>query len=99
MKLQAREDLKEPAIADLLRLDDPTFRTFFSGSPVKRIGRDRFVRNVLIAAGNSGDAGFVDQCRRSGRSLARGARHGDLGAVAAAGGWRIRAVCGTKAEG
>jgi epoxyqueuosine reductase len=63
MKLQARDDLKEPAIADLLRLDDPTFRTFFSGSPVKRIGRDRFVRNVLIAAGNSGDAGFVDQCR------------------------------------
>jgi epoxyqueuosine reductase len=63
MKLQAREDLKEPAIAELLTLDDPTFRTFFSGSPVKRIGRDRFVRNVLIAAGNSGDAGFVDQCR------------------------------------
>jgi epoxyqueuosine reductase len=63
MKLQAREDLKEPAIAELLTLDDPTFRTFFSGSPVKRIGRDRFVRNVLIAAGNSGDAAFVDQCR------------------------------------
>jgi epoxyqueuosine reductase len=63
MKLQARADLKEPAIAELLTLDDPTFRTFFSGSPVKRIGRDRFVRNVLIAAGNSGDAAFVDQCR------------------------------------
>jgi len=62
MKLQAREDLKEPSIAFLLTLDDATFRTFFSGSPVKRIGRDRFIRNVLIAAGNSGDAGFIGQC-------------------------------------
>jgi epoxyqueuosine reductase len=62
MKLQAREDLKEPSIAFLLTLDDATFRTFFSGSPVKRIGRDRFIRNVLIAAGNSGDARLVGQC-------------------------------------
>jgi len=64
MKLQAREDLKEPSIEYLLGLDDPTFRTFFSGSPVKRIGRDRFIRNVLIAAGNSGDRRFVEQCRK-----------------------------------
>lgn len=63
MKLKAREDLKEPSIAFLLTLDDPTFRTFFSGSPVKRIGRDRFIRNVLIAAGNSGDPQFIAQCR------------------------------------
>jgi epoxyqueuosine reductase len=63
MKLKAREDLKEPSIGFLLTLDDPAFRAFFSGSPVKRIGRDRFVRNVLIAAGNSGDRGFIDQCR------------------------------------
>jgi len=63
MKLQAREDLKEPSIAFLLTLDDPTFRTFFSGSPVKRIGRDRFIRNVLIAAGNSGDLEFIGACR------------------------------------
>jgi epoxyqueuosine reductase len=62
MKLQAREDLKEPSIAFLLTLDDATFRTFFSGSPVKRIGRDRFIRNVLIAAGNSGDASLIGQC-------------------------------------
>jgi epoxyqueuosine reductase len=54
MKLKARDDLKEPDIAFLLTLDDPGFRSFFSGSPVKRIGRDRFIRNVLIAAGNSG---------------------------------------------
>jgi epoxyqueuosine reductase len=62
MKLKAREDLQEPDIAALLSLDDPTFRSFFSGSPVKRIGRDRFVRNVLIAAGNSGDRQFLDAC-------------------------------------
>lgn len=54
-KLQAREDLKSPALADLLALDDASFRQLFSGSPVKRIGRDKFVSNVLIAAGNSGD--------------------------------------------
>lgn len=55
-KLQAREDLKEPSIADLLKLDDASFRRFFTGSPIKRVGRDRFIRNVLIAAGNSGKA-------------------------------------------
>jgi epoxyqueuosine reductase len=63
MKLKAREDLKEPSIAFLLTLDDPTFRTFFSGSPVKRIGRDRFIRNVLIAAGNSGERNLIERCR------------------------------------
>ncbi|WP_439872626.1 tRNA epoxyqueuosine(34) reductase QueG [Rhizobium leguminosarum] len=63
MKLQAREDLKEPSIAFLLTLDDVVFRTFFSGSPVKRIGRDRFIRNVLIAAGNSGETALIEQCR------------------------------------
>jgi epoxyqueuosine reductase len=62
MKLKAREDLKEPPLSFLLTLDDPTFRTFFSCSPVKRIGRDRFVRNCLIAAGNSGDAGLTSLC-------------------------------------
>ncbi len=63
MKLKAREDLNEPAIADLLKLTDGEFRAFFSGSPVKRIGRDRFVRNVLIAAGNSGDRSLIAPCR------------------------------------
>ncbi len=56
MKLKARDDLVSPALADFLRLDDAAFRQRFSGSPVKRIGRDRFLRNCLIAAGNSGDA-------------------------------------------
>ncbi|MBB4193508.1 epoxyqueuosine reductase [Rhizobium aethiopicum] len=63
MKLQAREELKEPSIAFLLTLDDAAFRAFFSGSPVKRIGRDRFIRNVLIAAGNSGETALIPQCR------------------------------------
>ncbi|MDI7864570.1 tRNA epoxyqueuosine(34) reductase QueG [Rhizobiaceae bacterium n13] len=64
MKLKAREDLKEPPIAFLLTLEDGAFRAFFSGSPVKRIGRDRFIRNVLIAAGNSGDRDLIAGCRR-----------------------------------
>ncbi|WP_434724635.1 tRNA epoxyqueuosine(34) reductase QueG [Mesorhizobium sp. RIZ17] len=58
-KLAARADLREPSLSQLLALDDPAFRAFFSGSPVKRIGRDRFIRNVLIAAGNSGDASLA----------------------------------------
>jgi epoxyqueuosine reductase len=62
-KLAARDDLREPALAELLRLDDAAFRAFFSGSPIKRIGRDRFVRNVLIAAGNSGDAALAAAVR------------------------------------
>ncbi|SMD17025.1 tRNA epoxyqueuosine(34) reductase QueG [Rhizobium sp. RU36D] len=63
MKLKAREDLREPDIAFLMTLDDAAFRSFFSGSPVKRIGRNRFVRNVLIAAGNSGLASLVEPCK------------------------------------
>ncbi|EFO32969.1 putative electron transport protein YjeS [Roseibium sp. TrichSKD4] len=54
-KLKAREDLISPKLADFLVLDNKTFRSLFSGSPIKRIGRNRFLRNVLIAAGNSGD--------------------------------------------
>ena len=51
-----REELVAPPLAELLALDDGAFRAKFSGSPIKRIGRDRFVRNCLIAAGNSGNA-------------------------------------------
>ncbi|MEM1287528.1 MAG: tRNA epoxyqueuosine(34) reductase QueG [Pseudomonadota bacterium] len=60
-KLMAREDLKAPSLASLLALDDQAFRAHFSGSPIKRIGRDRFVRNCLIAAGNSSDLSLLDQ--------------------------------------
>jgi epoxyqueuosine reductase len=51
----ARAELAAPRLADLAQLDDAGFRELFSGSPIKRIGRNRFVRNVLIAAGNSAD--------------------------------------------
>ncbi|TFF25692.1 tRNA epoxyqueuosine(34) reductase QueG [Jiella endophytica] len=53
-KLVAREELKAPKLDQLLGLDDAAFRALFSGSPIKRIGRDKFVSNCLIAAGNSG---------------------------------------------
>jgi epoxyqueuosine reductase len=59
IKYHARDDLRAPKLAELVALDDPEFRTFFSGSPIKRIGRDRFVRNVLYAIGNSGDASLA----------------------------------------
>ena len=58
-KLKAREDLISPGLDDLAVLDDSAFRKLFSGSPVKRVGRDRFVRNVLIAIGNSGNGNFI----------------------------------------
>jgi len=54
-KLQAREDLAAPDLARLAALDDAGFRAMFAGSPVKRSGRDRLVRNVMVAVGNSGD--------------------------------------------
>ena len=55
MRLAARDDNRAPALAELSKLDDPAFRARFSKSPVKRTGRERFVRNVLYAIGNSGD--------------------------------------------
>ena len=55
-KLAARADRVSPRLADLAVLDEDGFRAMFSASPIKRIGRDRFVRNVMIAVGNSGDA-------------------------------------------
>jgi epoxyqueuosine reductase len=58
-KFHARVDLKEPRLHDLLKLDDAAFRKLFAGSPVKRIGRDCFIRNCLIATGNSGDDSLV----------------------------------------
>jgi epoxyqueuosine reductase len=58
-KLKAREDLISPDLDDLASLDDVAFRKLFSGSPVKRVGRDRFVRNVLIAIGNSDNQNLI----------------------------------------
>ena len=63
-KLATREELRAPRLADLARLDDAAFRSLFRKSPVKRIGRDRFIRNVLIAIGNSADASLAGEAER-----------------------------------
>ena len=63
-KLAARDELRAPRLAELARLDDAAFRALFAKSPVKRIGRDRFIRNVLIAIGNSGDAALAAEAER-----------------------------------
>ncbi|WP_454918389.1 tRNA epoxyqueuosine(34) reductase QueG [Xanthobacter sediminis] len=59
-KLAARAENEAPSLADLVILDDPAFRARFPRSPIKRVGRDRFIRNVLIAMGNAGDPAFAD---------------------------------------
>lgn len=58
LRYGARDGLVAPRLAELAMLDDAGFRALFSGSPIKRIGRDRFVRNVLYAIGNSGETGL-----------------------------------------
>ena len=63
-KLAARENLRAPPLDELARLDDAAFRARFTKSPVKRIGRDRFVRNVLIAIGNSNDRALAVEAER-----------------------------------
>jgi len=63
-KLAARDELRAPGLGELARLDDAAFRALFTKSPVKRIGRDRFLRNVLIAIGNSGDAALASEALR-----------------------------------
>jgi epoxyqueuosine reductase len=75
-KLVARPELIEPRLADLVELDDAAFRALFAGSPVKRSGRDRFVRNVVIAIGNAGDASLLPALERrlgDGSAVVRGA--------------------------
>jgi epoxyqueuosine reductase len=64
MRLASRDELGAARLADLVRLDDAAFRKMFSKSPVKRAGRDRFVRNVLVAIGNSGDATLATDAAR-----------------------------------
>jgi epoxyqueuosine reductase len=64
VKLAARDELRAPRLADLARLDDTSFRALFTKSPVKRVGRDRFLRNVLIAIGNSGDVSLATEAGR-----------------------------------
>ena len=82
VKLHHREDLTAPLLAELARLDDAAFREKFSGSPVKRIGRNRFVRNVAIAIGNSAAPGLLPT------ALALAAD--ENATVAEAGAWAVR---------
>jgi epoxyqueuosine reductase len=63
-KLAAREELRAASLTDLARLDDTAFRALFAKSPVKRTGRDRFIRNVLIAIGNSNDSALAVEAER-----------------------------------
>jgi epoxyqueuosine reductase len=63
-KLAARDALRAPLLSDLVRLDDAAFRALFAKSPIKRIGRARFIRNVLIAIGNSADLSLADETER-----------------------------------
>jgi epoxyqueuosine reductase len=84
-KLAARATLRAPKLAELARLDDARFRALFSKSPVKRTGRDRFVRNVLIAIGNSGDPALAPEAERliaDSSPLVRGAAVWTLGRLA-----------------
>ncbi|MER9331501.1 tRNA epoxyqueuosine(34) reductase QueG [Mesorhizobium sp. M0488] len=100
-KLAARDDLREPTLAELLQLDDAAFRAFFSGSPIKRIGRDRFIRNVLIAAGNSGDislAGAVRALLEDVSPLVRGASIWALTRLVSDAEYSERAAAGLKTE-
>ncbi len=63
VRFAARAETRNPPLLELLALDDGLFRTRFAGTPVKRTGRDRFVRNVLVAAGNSGDPSLLPPVR------------------------------------
>src|SRR3984893_9908788 len=64
MRLASRDELHAARLADLVRLDDAAFRKMFSKSPVKRAGRDRFVRNVLVGIGNSNEAALASEAER-----------------------------------
>ncbi|HVZ14518.1 MAG TPA: tRNA epoxyqueuosine(34) reductase QueG [Bauldia sp.] len=80
-KLAARADRISPRLADLAALDDDGFRAMFAASPIKRIGRDRFVRNVMIAVGNSGDPAL--------RPVAEACTHDASPLVAEAASWAL----------
>jgi epoxyqueuosine reductase len=87
-KLIARPELITPRLVDLVELDDRRFRELFAGSPIKRTGRDRFVRNVLIAVGNSGEPELLPAVERrlaDASAVVRGAAVWAAGRLADAG--------------
>jgi epoxyqueuosine reductase len=86
-KLAGRIDLAAPALVELASLDDPAFRAKFAGSPIKRIGRNRFVRNVLIAIGNAADPALLP--------IAEGLRQDPDPVVAEAADWARQRLAAT----
>lgn len=95
--LWPRAELEAPMLAELAALDDPAFRKFFAGSPIKRTGRDRFIRNVMIAIGNSGVATLApvaEQLAEDASSLVRAAAIWALGELAPD---RARALASARA--
>jgi epoxyqueuosine reductase len=100
-KLAARDELRAPDLAGLARLDDAAFRAQFRKSPVKRIGRDRFVRNVLIAIGNSNDSALAVEAERlldDESPLVRGAAVWALSQLTAREEFEVRAAKALNAE-
>jgi epoxyqueuosine reductase len=102
-KLAARDELRAPELAELAGLDDAAFRARFTKSPVKRIGRDRFVRNVLIAIGNSNDRALAVAAERlvnDASPLVRGAAVWALSQLLGREEFSVRAVAalGTEAD-
>jgi epoxyqueuosine reductase len=100
-RLAARDELRAPDLAELARLDDPAFRARFTKSPVKRIGRDRFIRNVLIAIGNSDDPALAIEAERlldDTSPLVRGAAVWALSRLTGRGEFEARAARALKAE-
>ncbi len=87
-KLRARRDLSLPALGELVQLDEVGFRAMFSGSPVKRLGHARFLRNVLIALGNSADKGLLV------RALERVSDEDEL--IRGTAVWAVRQLAGAK---
>ncbi|MFN5014751.1 tRNA epoxyqueuosine(34) reductase QueG [Bradyrhizobium sp.] len=100
-KLAARDALRAPSLAELAALDDTAFRALFTKSPIKRIGRDRFLRNVLIAIGNSGDAALtpaVERLTADPNTLVRGAAAWALAQVLDADAYARRAATALACE-
>ncbi len=100
-KLIAREEMITPKLADLLSLDDAAFRQLFSGSPVKRIGRGKFLRNVLIAAGNSGETellGKIEALLDDADALVRGTAVWAFGQLSAQEDFQARKTAALRVE-
>jgi epoxyqueuosine reductase len=96
LRFSTQEKFRAPRLEDLARLDDAQFRAVFNKTPVKRTGRDRFVRNVLVAIGNSGDprlAGEAERLLEDASALVRGAAIWAIGRLAPA---RLRELKGRR---